>query len=102
MLLIPVDHRSVRAVRIAGRMESRLVKYCSIRIEEVDGLGGARLLADSGPLRDGRLLGGRLGLYCFSQEMVVFSELDYRCNGQRPCCGMGSSMAAVLFTCAAV
>ncbi|XP_071963203.1 thrombospondin-1-like [Antedon mediterranea] len=40
---------------------------------------GSKLLADSGDLYDTTLRGGRIGLYCFSQAMVFFSDLEYKC-----------------------
>ena len=43
---------------------------------------GASLLHDSGDIIDkgaGSLKGGRLGVYCDSQEMIKWSALSYRC-----------------------
>ncbi|XP_033101044.1 thrombospondin-1-like [Anneissia japonica] len=40
---------------------------------------GSKLLSDSGDLYDTTLRGGRIGLYCFSQAMVFFSDLEYKC-----------------------
>jgi len=40
------------------------------------------LVADSGNVYDGELKGGRLGVFCFSQEMIIWSDLVYRCNGK--------------------
>lgn len=39
-------------------------------------------VADSGNVFDKTLYGGRLGVFCFSQEMIVWSDLAYRCNGK--------------------
>ncbi|RWR99021.1 thrombospondin-4-like protein, partial [Leptotrombidium deliense] len=39
-----------------------------------------RLVADSGNIFDGTLKGGRLGVYSFSQEAIIWSDLVYRCN----------------------
>lgn len=45
---------------------------------------GAALLADSGNIFNGELKGGRLGVYCFSQENITWSDLVSRCNDYLP------------------
>lgn len=40
------------------------------------------MVADSGNIFDDQLKGGRLGVFCFSQEMIIWSDLVYRCNGK--------------------
>lgn len=42
------------------------------------------LVADSGNIYDSTLKGGRLGVFCFSQEMIIWSDLVYRCNEYIP------------------
>ncbi|XP_069137277.1 cartilage oligomeric matrix protein-like [Argopecten irradians] len=42
------------------------------------------LVADSGNIFDNTLRGGKLGVFCFSQEMVIWSDLVYRCNEYVP------------------
>lgn len=44
---------------------------------------GPRLVADSGVILDSTMRGGRLGVFCFSQENIIWSNLQYRCNGER-------------------
>ena len=41
-----------------------------------------QMVADSGAIRDNTIKGGRLGVYSFSQEGVIWSNLVYRCNGE--------------------
>jgi thrombospondin 2/3/4/5 len=41
------------------------------------------MVADSGNIYDTTLRGGRLGVFCFSQEMIIWSDLVYRCNGKK-------------------
>jgi hypothetical protein len=43
---------------------------------------GENMVADSGNVFDSTLKGGRLGVFCFSQEMIIWSDLVYRCNGK--------------------
>lgn len=43
---------------------------------------GEELIADSGNIFDSTLRGGRLGVFCFSQEMIIWADLVYRCNGK--------------------
>ncbi|XP_069988557.1 thrombospondin-1-like [Penaeus vannamei] len=45
---------------------------------------GRSLVADSGNVYDDTLKGGRLGLYCFSQRAVVWSNLRYACADDLP------------------
>lgn len=45
---------------------------------------GDRLITDSGNIFDSTLKGGRLGVFCFSQEAVIWSDLVYRCNDDVP------------------
>ncbi|XP_026843158.1 cartilage oligomeric matrix protein-like, partial [Drosophila persimilis] len=41
---------------------------------------GQSLVIDSGNVYDSTLKGGRLGVFCFSQEMIIWSNLKYKCN----------------------
>lgn len=43
---------------------------------------GSDLVADTGVLIDTSMRGGRLGVFCFSQENIIWSNLMYRCNGK--------------------
>ncbi|XP_025602698.2 cartilage oligomeric matrix protein [Athalia rosae] len=45
---------------------------------------GQHMVADSGNIFDSTLQGGRLGVFCFSQEMIIWSDLVYRCNEDVP------------------
>ncbi|GFQ82411.1 cartilage oligomeric matrix protein, partial [Trichonephila clavata] len=45
---------------------------------------GENMVADSGNIFDSRLKGGRLGVFCFSQESIIWSDLVYRCNEAVP------------------
>lgn len=42
---------------------------------------GQNMVTDSGNVFDYTFKGGRLGVFCFSQEMIIWSDLVYRCNG---------------------
>uniref|UniRef100_A0AAY5EJG8 Thrombospondin 4a n=1 Tax=Electrophorus electricus TaxID=8005 RepID=A0AAY5EJG8_ELEEL len=45
---------------------------------------GTSLVADSGVVIDTSMRGGRLGVFCFSQENIIWSNLRYRCNDTIP------------------
>ncbi|MFT7811782.1 thrombospondin-4-B-like [Arapaima gigas] len=53
------------------------VGYIRVRFYE-----GPDLVADSGVIIDTTMRGGRLGVFCFSQENIIWSNLKYRCNGE--------------------
>uniref|UniRef100_A0A8C2PV57 Thrombospondin 3b n=1 Tax=Cyprinus carpio TaxID=7962 RepID=A0A8C2PV57_CYPCA len=55
------------------------VGYIRLRLYE-----GTALVADSGVVIDTTMRGGRLGVFCFSQENVIWSNLGYRCNDSIP------------------
>uniref|UniRef100_F6TNY6 Trhombospondin Bi n=1 Tax=Ciona intestinalis TaxID=7719 RepID=F6TNY6_CIOIN len=44
----------------------------------------SNMIADTGPVLDDTVKGGRLGVFCFSQENVIWSNLVYRCNDTLP------------------
>uniref|UniRef100_A0A8C4X454 Thrombospondin 3b n=1 Tax=Erpetoichthys calabaricus TaxID=27687 RepID=A0A8C4X454_ERPCA len=52
-----------------------------IRVKLYEGPG---LVADSGVIIDTTMRGGRLGVFCFSQENIIWSNLRYRCNDTIP------------------
>uniref|UniRef100_A0A672L577 Cartilage oligomeric matrix protein n=1 Tax=Sinocyclocheilus grahami TaxID=75366 RepID=A0A672L577_SINGR len=43
---------------------------------------GQQMVADTGIIIDTTMRGGRLGVFCFSQENIIWANLRYRCNGQ--------------------
>ncbi|CAD6234250.1 GSCOCG00007686001-RA-CDS [Cotesia congregata] len=45
---------------------------------------GPRLIVDSGNIFNSVLKGGRLGVFCFSQEMIIWSDLLYKCKDSVP------------------
>ncbi|KAG4072453.1 hypothetical protein HA402_004385 [Bradysia odoriphaga] len=45
---------------------------------------GENMVADSGNVFDSSLKGGRLGVFCFSQQQIIWSDLVYRCNDNVP------------------
>lgn len=68
---------------------------------------GPQLVADSGVIIDTAMRGGRLGVFCFSQENIIWSNLQYRCNGEaedwtsltfRPLSLLGGSRPLTLVT----
>ncbi|KAL7829227.1 hypothetical protein AOLI_G00301120 [Acnodon oligacanthus] len=55
------------------------VGYIRVKLYE-----GNALVADSGVVIDTSMRGGRLGVFCFSQENIIWSNLGYRCNDTIP------------------
>ncbi|XP_069506231.1 thrombospondin-3 [Ambystoma mexicanum] len=55
------------------------VGYIRVKLYE-----GPVLVADSGVVIDSSMRGGRLGVFCFSQENIIWSNLQYRCNDTIP------------------
>uniref|UniRef100_A0A8C4IJD0 Thrombospondin 4a n=1 Tax=Dicentrarchus labrax TaxID=13489 RepID=A0A8C4IJD0_DICLA len=45
---------------------------------------GSDLVADTEVIIDTSMRGGRLGVFCFSQENIIWSNLKYRCNDTIP------------------
>uniref|UniRef100_A0A670Y1H0 Thrombospondin 4 n=1 Tax=Pseudonaja textilis TaxID=8673 RepID=A0A670Y1H0_PSETE len=45
---------------------------------------GSDVVADTGIVLDTTMRGGRLGVFCFSQENIIWSNLRYRCNDTIP------------------
>uniref|UniRef100_A0AAR2LJJ9 Thrombospondin 3 n=1 Tax=Pygocentrus nattereri TaxID=42514 RepID=A0AAR2LJJ9_PYGNA len=45
---------------------------------------GTEMVADSDVVIDTSMRGGRLGVFCFSQENIIWSNLRYRCNDTVP------------------
>ncbi|XP_061762351.1 thrombospondin-4a [Nerophis ophidion] len=45
---------------------------------------GSDMVADTGVIIDTSMRGGRLGVFCFSQENIIWSNLKYRCNDTIP------------------
>ncbi|KAM4708526.1 cartilage oligomeric matrix protein-like [Discoglossus pictus] len=45
---------------------------------------GPEVVADTGVILDTTMRGGRLGVFCFSQENIIWSNLRYRCNDTIP------------------
>uniref|UniRef100_A0A8C6MMA5 Si:ch211-43f4.1 n=1 Tax=Nothobranchius furzeri TaxID=105023 RepID=A0A8C6MMA5_NOTFU len=43
---------------------------------------GPQMVADTGVIIDATMRGGRLGVFCFSQENIIWADLSYRCNGE--------------------
>ncbi|XP_061539025.1 cartilage oligomeric matrix protein [Phycodurus eques] len=53
--------------------------YIRVRFYE-----GPQMVADTGVIIDATMRGGRLGVFCFSQENIIWANLRYRCNDTLP------------------
>ncbi|XP_078280015.1 cartilage oligomeric matrix protein [Rhinoraja longicauda] len=55
------------------------IGYIRVRLYE-----GPEVVADSRVIIDTTMRGGRLGVFCFSQENIIWANLRYRCNDTIP------------------
>ncbi|XP_041464123.1 cartilage oligomeric matrix protein-like isoform X1 [Lytechinus variegatus] len=69
------DHVAYRW-RVIHRPSIGLIR---VKLYEAD-----TLVADSGFLRDTTMRGGRIGLFCFSQEDIIWARITYKCNDNIP------------------
>lgn len=58
---------------------------CRVRFYE-----GPQMVADTGIITDATMRGGRLGVFCFSQENIIWANLRYRCNGESALTKLGN------------
>ena len=66
------------AVLYRETMAPSLRVQCIVRFDEEAG----QLVADSHYLHDTTMRGGRIGLFCFSQEDIIWARITYKCNGK--------------------
>ncbi len=64
---------------VKNKNDSVQTSVCIFRVRFYE---GSELVADSGVTIDTTMRGGRLGVFCFSQENIIWSNLKYRCNGE--------------------
>lgn len=62
---------------VASREPTSMILLHRVRFYE-----GPELVADSNVVLDTAMRGGRLGVFCFSQENIIWANLRYRCNGE--------------------
>lgn len=70
----------MRKKRVKKQDDSVQTCMCVFRVRFYE---GTELVADSGVTIDTTMRGGRLGVFCFSQENIIWSNLKYRCNGEK-------------------
>lgn len=63
--------------------DPQLIEMCVCVCARARFFEGSDLVADTGVIIDTSMRGGRLGVFCFSQENIIWSNLKYRCNGER-------------------
>ncbi|XP_064094358.1 cartilage oligomeric matrix protein-like [Macrobrachium nipponense] len=70
------NHRTAYRWRLLHRPQLGLIRLRIFRT--------TTLMADSGNIYDSTLKGGRIGVYCFSQERIIWSQLATRCTDDVP------------------
>lgn len=63
-------------------ISSLIIVSCSLLAFRVRFYEGPQMVADTGVIIDATMRGGRLGVFCFSQENIIWANLRYRCNGE--------------------
>ncbi|KAJ2948660.1 hypothetical protein O0L34_g7915 [Tuta absoluta] len=81
--LLWIDSRNV-GWREKTAYRWRLIHRPKIGLIRLKIYEGSKEVVDSGNQFDYTLNGGRLGVFCFSQEMIIWSNLVYRCNDKIP------------------
>lgn len=61
---------------------SLIIVSCPLLAFRVRFYEGPQMVADTGVIIDATMRGGRLGVFCFSQENIIWANLRYRCNGE--------------------
>lgn len=64
---------------VSENKDNLYIIYYLFRIEFYE---GDVLIADTGSIIDKTIRGGKLGVFCFSQENIIWSNLRYACNGK--------------------
>lgn len=79
----PTPRQEGRRLKLSeGRAWPRAPNHSSLLPCRVRFYEGPELVADSNVVLDTTMRGGRLGVFCFSQENIIWANLRYRCNGK--------------------
>lgn len=74
---------SVRYILFKLILAENMFNSCRLLPCRVRFFEGPQMVADTGVVIDATMRGGRLGVFCFSQENIIWANLRYRCNGEQ-------------------